>query len=198
ERDGDRGGERDRPAQLALGLAAPRGQRVALPHNPGRVVQPYTRVSAVRGKALLHQVVQLVDPVVQRPDLGNDLRRRGAALRPLTRFVVSYARHSNRLRAAPLRRPLEAARPLSAEYRRSHPPRGRGPRRAGLACPPPCRRAPAIRAGRRAGRARTGRARLPSARARAPRSCCDAPPRAAWSAVTAPRPPGRRASAPRG
>ena len=76
EPDGDRGGDRDGPAQLALGPAAPRGQRGALVHRPGGLVQPLARVHALRLKALRDQAVELVDPAVQRPDPVDDLGRR--------------------------------------------------------------------------------------------------------------------------
>jgi hypothetical protein len=63
-------------------------------HGGGAVVQPLARVHALCLKTLRHQPVQLVDPVVQRPDAVDDLGRcRGAFLRRRPRFVVTYASH---------------------------------------------------------------------------------------------------------
>ena len=110
QRDGHRGGQRDRPPQLALGAPLPRRDGACRVHGrPGAGVHPLARrVHALRLEPLRDQPVQFVDPLVQRTDPVDDLGRR---------VFVAHAAHA------------------SAGYRRSCRPPVRAPPRAGPSPP---------------------------------------------------------------
>ena len=97
--DGDCGGQRDRPPQLALGAALPGGNRPGgVQGRLGPGVQPFAgRAPALAVEPLRDRALELVDPLVQRPDpvqdLGRDVRRAGAARRGRPRLVVAHPRH---------------------------------------------------------------------------------------------------------
>ena len=172
-------GDRDGPAQLALGLAPPGGQlRRGCTAGGSCSHSPACTPSAARRCAT--SVVQLVDPVVQRPDPVGDLGARGAAGGTAPRaFVVAHARHGTRSR-----RSVKPERTLVRDARDHVARRGRGPRRAGPASRPPARGRRRLEpVGQPVERVQAVHAR-PRARARAPRTCCGAPPRAGWSAPT--------------